>query len=131
LVGGIHPHKYCLPVAKREHHRLALREAAISGDSRFFLGTDSAPHLDQAKECASGCAGIFSVPVCLSILAHVFEEEGALDKLEAFTSLYGPQFYQLEPNERWTILEKNETPLNFPEYIDRWAEVVDSSMPRY
>lgn len=134
LVGGIHPHKYCLPVAKREHHRLALRQAVISGDPCFFLGTDSAPHLDQAKECASGCAGIFNIPVCMSILAHVFEEEGVLDKMEAFTSIYGPQFYQLPPNDRRIFLEKSDTPLNFPKQIDTASgkvTVFDPGFPLY
>ncbi len=98
LVGGIRPHYYCLPVAKREIHRLALREAATSGEARFFLGTDSAPHADPLKESACGCAGCFTATNTLSILAHVFEEEGALDRLEAFTSLNGAAFYGLDPN---------------------------------
>lgn len=95
LVGGIKPHYYCLPVAKREEHRLALRAAATSGDKRFFLGTDSAPHTDPNKECACGCAGVFSATNTMSCLAHVFEEESALDKLEGFASLHGPAFYGL------------------------------------
>ncbi|MCB1426222.1 MAG: dihydroorotase, partial [Notoacmeibacter sp.] len=95
LAGGIRPHYYCLPVAKRETHRLALRKAATSGDNRYFLGTDSAPHVDPLKECACGCAGIFSATNTLSCLAHVFEEENALDRLEAFASLNGPAFYRL------------------------------------
>ncbi|MBO6941069.1 MAG: dihydroorotase, partial [Deltaproteobacteria bacterium] len=90
LAGGIRPHYYCLPVAKRESHRLALREAATSGDARFFLGTDSAPHLDPLKESACGCAGIFTAINTMPLLAHVFEEEAALDRLEAFASLNGP-----------------------------------------
>ncbi len=98
LVGGIRPHYYCLPVAKREEHRLALRAAATSGDASFFLGTDSAPHVDALKETACGCAGCFTATNTLSILAHVFEEEGALDRLEAFTSLNGAAFYRLPPN---------------------------------
>ena len=84
LVGGIRPHYYCLPVAKREKHRLALRKAATSGDPTYFLGTDSAPHVDPLKETACGCAGVFSSTNTMSCLAHVFEEEGALDRLEAF-----------------------------------------------
>ncbi len=91
LAGGIRPHYYCLPVAKRESHRLALREAAVSGDPRFYLGTDSAPHCDPLKEAACGCAGCFTAPNALACLAHVFEEEGALDRLEAFASLNGPR----------------------------------------
>ena len=114
LAGGIRPHYYCLPVAKREEHRLALRGAATSGDARFFLGTDSAPHLDPLKECACGCAGIYSSVNTLSCLAHVFEEEGSLDKLEAFTSLNGPTFYRLAPNEARVTLERHETPWDYP-----------------
>ena len=99
LAGGIRPHYYCLPVAKREEHRLALREAATSGDAGFFLGTDSAPHTDAAKLQPCGCAGCFTAPNTMAILAHVFEEEGALDRLEGFTSLHGAAFYGLPPNE--------------------------------
>ena len=97
--GGLRPHMYCLPVAKRERHRLALRAAATSGDRRFFLGTDSAPHAIQDKESDCGCAGIFCAPTALSIYARVFEEEGALDRLEAFASLNGPAFYGLPAND--------------------------------
>ncbi|MFD0858112.1 dihydroorotase [Roseovarius aquimarinus] len=99
LAGGIRPHYYCLPVAKREEHRLALRAAATSGDARFFLGTDSAPHTDPAKLQPCGCAGCFTAPNTLPILAHVFEEEGALGQLEGFASLNGSTFYGLPPNE--------------------------------
>ncbi len=105
--GGINPHRYCLPIAKREAHRLALREAATSGDSCFFLGTDTAPHLIGAKESACGCAGIFSAPAALELYTQVFDEEGALDKLEAFASLNGPAFYGLEPNETEVTLTKH------------------------
>ena len=108
LAGGIRPHYYCLPVAKREEHRLALRRAATSGDARFFLGTDSAPHTDPNKESACGCAGCFTAPNTLSILAHVFEEEGALDRLEGFTSLNGPAFYGLPANETRITLSKGD-----------------------
>ncbi|PHP67276.1 dihydroorotase [Zhengella mangrovi] len=117
LAGGIRPHYYCLPVAKRETHRLALRKAATGGDSRFFLGTDSAPHVDPLKECACGCAGIFSATNTLSCLAHVFEEDGALDRLEAFTSLNGPAFYGLPVNPRTITLERRETPVAYPARI--------------
>jgi dihydroorotase len=98
FVGGIRPHLYCLPIAKREKHRRALRRAATSGSAAFFLGTDSAPHAAPTKETACGCAGIFSAPAALEIYAEVFEEEGALDRLEAFASLNGPAFYRLPPN---------------------------------
>jgi dihydroorotase len=106
LAGGIRPHYYCLPVAKRETHRLALRQAATSGDARFFLGTDSAPHTDGAKLQPCGCAGCFTAPNTLSILAQVFEQDGALDNLEAFTSLNGPAFYGLPPNEARITLRR-------------------------
>ncbi len=96
--GGLRPHAYCLPVAKRERHRLALRRAATSGDPRFFLGTDSAPHRARDKEAACGCAGIFSAPVAIESYAAVFDEDGALDRLEGFASLHGPAFYGLPPN---------------------------------
>jgi dihydroorotase len=97
--GGLRPHMYCLPVAKREPHRLALRRAAISGDAKFFLGTDTAPHLVADKERDCGCAGIFSAPVALEVYAGVFAEEAALDRFEAFASLNGPCFYGLPLNE--------------------------------
>ncbi|HUA52358.1 MAG TPA: dihydroorotase [Candidatus Sulfotelmatobacter sp.] len=102
--GGLRPHAYCLPIAKRERHRLALRRAAVSGDPRFFLGTDSAPHRAHDKETACGCAGIFSAPVALESYAVVFEAEGALDRLEAFASRNGPAFYGLPPNDETVTL---------------------------
>ena len=116
--GGLRPHHYCLPVAKREKHRLALREAATSGDSCFFLGTDSAPHSVGDKEMDCGCAGIFSAFSAIELYAQVFDEEGALDKLEGFASLYGPAFYGLDVNEDfvtlmkedWTVPERVEIP---------------------
>jgi dihydroorotase len=112
--GGIRPHLYCLPIAKRERHRQALRRAATSGNPAFFLGTDSAPHALPTKETACGCAGIFTAPAALEIYAGVFEEEGALDRFEAFASLNGPAFYRLPVNERritlrreaWTVPER-------------------------
>ncbi|UTW13226.1 dihydroorotase [Marinobacterium rhizophilum] len=124
LVGGIKPHYYCLPVAKRESHRLALRAAATSGDRRFFLGTDSAPHLRSAKESACGCAGIFNVSVCLETLATVFEQENALDKLEAFTSLNGPAFYGLEPNSDYLLLEKTAQAQPLPANVQAEGESI-------
>ncbi len=117
LVGGIKPHYYCLPVAKREEHRLALREAATSGDACFFLGTDSAPHIDPLKENACGCAGCFTATNTLSILAEVFETDGALDKLESFTSLNGPKFYRLPVNDDHVTLTKGD-PVTYPGKID-------------
>ena len=97
--GGIRPHLYCLPIAKREKHRLALRRAATSGSAHFFLGTDSAPHAIPTKETACGCAGICTAPCALELYAEVFDEEDALDRFEAFASLNGPAFYRLPVNE--------------------------------
>ncbi len=114
LVGGIRPHYYCLPVVKREKHRLALLRAATGGNRKFFLGTDSAPHLKGAKEAACGCAGVYSAPVALACLAQVFEDEGALDRLEGFASLHGPAFYGLPPNEDRVTLERTAAPLAAP-----------------
>ncbi|MEQ1496308.1 MAG: dihydroorotase [Novosphingobium sp.] len=107
FAGGIRPHMYCLPVAKREKHRQALRKAATSGSPKFFLGTDSAPHAVGAKEAACGCAGIFNAPFALESYVTVFEEEGALDKFEGFASLHGSAFYGLPVNEATVTLEKN------------------------
>jgi dihydroorotase len=115
FAGGIHPHLYCLPIAKREKHRRALRRAATSGNPRFFLGTDSAPHAVPAKETACGCAGIFAAPCALEIYAEVFEEEGALDRFEAFAALNGPEFYRLPPNAAQVSLRRE--PLLVPEHI--------------
>lgn len=106
LVGGIRPHAYCLPVAKREQHRLAVRAAATSGSPKFFLGTDSAPHLVGAKESACGCAGLFNAPFALESYLTAFDEDGALDKFEAFTSENGPRFYGLPLNEETITLER-------------------------
>ena len=116
LVGGIRPHAYCLPVAKREHHRLALRAAATSGSPQFFLGTDSAPHAKHLKEAACGCAGIFNAPFALESYIRVFEEEGALDKFEGFASAHGPRFYRLPLNEGTVTLER--APVTVPDAID-------------
>ena len=117
LVGGIHPHYYCLPVAKRESHRLALRKAATSGDASFFLGTDSAPHLTRLKEHACGCAGVFSATNTLSCLAEVFEQDAALGHLEAFTSLNGPAFYRLPANDETVTLTRG-APVAYPAVIE-------------
>jgi dihydroorotase len=134
LVGGIHPHFYCLPVAKREKHRLALRKAATSGDVRFFLGTDSAPHTDDRKESACGCAGIFTANNTVQLLAHVFEQEGALDKLEGFASVNGPQFYGLPLNGDKITLEKRDAAATFPARIETGegpVTVFDPGFPIY
>jgi dihydroorotase len=116
LVGGIRPHAYCLPVAKRETHRLALRKAATSGSTKYFLGTDSAPHAVSAKESACGCAGIFNAPYALESYVTVFDEEGALDRFEGFASEHGPRFYGLPLNEGTVTLERRE--VQVPEVVD-------------
>ena len=116
LVGGIRPHAYCLPVAKREKHRLALRKAATSGSPKYFLGTDSAPHAREAKESACGCAGIFNAPFALESYLAVFDEEGALDRFEGFASEHGPTFYRLPLNQERITLERAEVCV--PEVLD-------------
>ena len=116
FAGGLRPHAYCLPVAKREEHRLAVRKAAVSGKPNIFLGTDSAPHARHAKESACGCAGIFNAPYALESYATVFEEEDALDKLEAFASVNGARFYDLPVNEETVTLE--QWAVEVPEEID-------------
>jgi len=132
LAGGIRPHYYCLPVAKRERHRRALVEAATSGAACFFLGTDSAPHTDPAKEAACGCAGCFTAPVTLGILAEVFEGAGALDRLEAFASLNGAAFYGRAPNEDRVTLLRDPVPQTLPDKIETGAgpvTVFDPGIP--
>ena len=131
LVGGIKPHYYCLPVAKREEHRIALRKAATSGDPRFFLGTDSAPHTDPNKESACGCAGVFSATNTMACLAHVFEQDGALDKLETFTSLNGPVYYGLAPNAGTINLVKSAIPVEYPKHIETGEGPVTVFDPGY
>ncbi|HLE67856.1 MAG TPA: dihydroorotase [Burkholderiales bacterium] len=108
FLGGIRPHHYCLPVPKREEHREALVEAAISGNPKFFLGTDSAPHARRAKESACGCAGIYTAHAGIELYAIAFEEAGALDKLEGFASRFGPQFYGLSENRDTITLIREE-----------------------
>jgi len=130
LAGGIKPHYYCLPVAKRETHRLALLDAATSGNPCYFLGTDSAPHTDEAKQSACGCAGVFSATNTMSCLAEVFEAAGALDRLEGFTALLGPQFYGLAPNADTITLTKGD-PVEFPKHIDSGAGPVTLFNPGF
>ncbi|CAD7698535.1 unnamed protein product [Ostreobium quekettii] len=122
FVGGLRPHHYCLPVLKRELHRRAVCEAATSGSTKFFLGTDSAPHPRHAKESSCGCAGIFSAPVALSVYADAFEKAGALDQLEAFASINGPEFYGL-PRNRGSISLVQE-PWNPPDSYQFGDDVV-------
>ncbi|HKX79438.1 MAG TPA: dihydroorotase [Novosphingobium sp.] len=116
LVGGIRPHAYCLPVAKREKHRLALRKAATSGSAKYFLGTDSAPHARHAKEAACGCAGIFNAPFALESYLAVFDDEGALGKFEAFACENGPRFYGVPLNEGRVTLER--AAVTVPDVVD-------------
>ena len=111
FAGGLRPHAYCLPVAKRERHRVAVRKAATSGSPKFFLGTDSAPHTRGAKESACGCAGIFNAPFALESYAGVFEQEGALDRLEGFASVHGANFYGMPLNETSVTLERGDNPV--------------------
>ncbi|MDP2904456.1 MAG: dihydroorotase [Methylovulum sp.] len=107
LAGGLRPHHYCLPILKREHHRLALVAAATSGNPKFFLGTDSAPHQTSLKENACGCAGCFSAHAALELYAEAFDRADALDKLEGFASFYGADFYRLPRNTGMVTLEKS------------------------
>jgi dihydroorotase len=116
FAGGLRPHAYCLPVAKREEHRLAVRRAAVSGKPNIFLGTDSAPHTRHAKESSCGCAGIFNAPFALESYVTVFEEEDALDKFEAFASVNGARFYDLPVNEDLVMLERSR--VEVPEEIE-------------
>jgi len=111
LAGGIRPHYYCLPVAKRSRHRDALIAAAVSGDPRYFMGTDSAPHTDHAKLSPCGCAGMFTAPVAMACLAEVFSGQGHLDRLEGFASVFGADFYGFSPSEQTITLRRHDTPV--------------------
>lgn len=122
FAGGLRPHAYCLPVLKREQHRIAVRQAATSGAPNIFLGTDSAPHAREAKESACGCAGIFSAATAIELYAEIFEEDDALDRLEAFTSENGPRFYGLPQNEDTITLERRDQPI--PDTIGSDATIV-------
>ncbi|WGH78393.1 dihydroorotase [Jannaschia ovalis] len=123
LSHGMRPHFYCLPILKRDTHQAALRAAATSGEAKFFLGTDSAPHPTHAKEATCCAAGCFTAPHALPCLAHVFEEEAALDRLEGFTSLHGPAHYGLPVNEDRITLEKG-APLDLPARIEGHGQTV-------
>ena len=122
LAGGIRPHYYCLPVLKREEHRRALLRAATSGNPKFFLGTDSAPHPRLAKESACGCAGCFSAPLALELYAEAFEQAGALDRLEPFASHFGADFYGLPRNQGKVTLQR--IPWQVPEALTEGIELV-------
>lgn len=116
LVGGVHPHLYCLPVLKRNTHQQALQDVVVSGSPKFFLGTDSAPHAKDTKENACGCAGCFSAYAAIELYAEIFEDLGALDKLEGFASFHGPDFYNLPRNsDKITLIKQDWTaPLEMP-----------------
>lgn len=134
LVGGVRPHYYCLPIAKREEHRQALVKAACSGDARYFLGTDSAPHTRSTKESSCGCAGVFNAANTMACLATVFEEAQSLDKLEAFASLNGPRWYGLTPNAGTITLRKGQDPCPVPEPLavaDDWVVPFDPARDIY
>jgi len=130
--GGLRPHYYCLPVAKRERHRLALRKAVTSGDSCFFIGTDTAPHLASLKEAACGCAGVFVGATALQTYTQVFDEEGALDRLEKFASLNGANFYGLPVNTGTIQLKRQSVPMPTSIAVDGGDIVVfrgDEALP--
>jgi dihydroorotase len=124
FAGGLRPHAYCLPVAKREQHRLAVRRAAVSGSPKFFLGTDSAPHTVEKKEAACGCAGIFNAPFALETYLAVFEAEDALDRFEGFASEHGARFYGLALNEERVTFRRE--PVDVP---DRMPAAGSSLVP--
>jgi dihydroorotase len=129
---GLRPHFYCLPVAKRERHRLALVDAATGGGAQFFLGTDSAPHPDKDKETACGCAGIYVAPVTMSCLAQVFDDAGKIANLEKFVSLNGPGFYGLPVNDATLTMERSVDPATFPKSIflgDNAITLFDPGVP--
>lgn len=117
LVGGINPHYYCLPVLKREKHRIALVEAALSDNEKFFLGTDSAPHSIKSKETSCGCAGVFNSSNSISVVTEIFDQNKSLSKLESFLSLNGPKHYGLKNNNSKIKIVKNELPIKFPETL--------------
>ena len=117
FVGGIRPHNYCLPILKRESHRTTLLKAAVSGNPKFFLGTDTAPHLTKDKESACGCAGVFNATYCLSILAQLFDNENSLNNLEKFISINGANHYNLKTNNEKILMVKPNEPLSFIEYL--------------
>ena len=132
--GGLRPHYYCRPVAKREHHRIAILKAATSGNANFFLGTDSAPHFDDNKESSCGCAGIFSAPNALSCIVQIFEEDSCLQNLEKFISTNGSKFYNLPLNSTFTKFTKFKEPVNHPKKINvgnKFITVFDPDFPLY
>ena len=131
FVGGIRPHNYCLPILKREPHRKALVEAAVSGDPKFFLGTDTAPHLAKDKESSCGCAGVFNATYCVSILAQLFDNENALPKLENFISKNGALHYNLKINKNKIKLIKLRKRLVFKKFLNVNKEKIKIFEPNF
>ena len=131
LVGGIKPHYYCLPILKRENHRLSLVEAATSQNTKFFPGTDSAPHLKKDKESSCGCAGVFNATYCMSVLAQLFEQENSLDRLENFVSINGARHYGLELNKERLTLEKSEVSISFKKSLQFQDNQIDIFKPDF
>ncbi|MFL2802357.1 MAG: dihydroorotase [Paracoccaceae bacterium] len=129
--GGLRPHYYCRPIAKRELHRVAIRKAATSGNLKFFLGTDSAPHFDNNKENSCGCAGIFSAPNALGYVAQVFEEDFSLNNLENFISINGANFYNLPLNSTFTKFTKFNEPIKYPDKINVGKKLITVFNPGY
>ena len=117
FVGGIRPHNYCLPILKKETHRKALIDAAVSGNPKFFLGTDTAPHLTKDKESACGCAGVFNATYCIQVLTQLFDNENSLHNLEKFISRNGANHYNLKTNNETILMSKSSEELNFREYL--------------
>ena len=118
FVGGIRPHNYCLPILKRETHRESLIKAATSGNSKFFLGTDTAPHFTLDKESACGCAGVFNATYCMSIITQLFDDADSLDKLEKFTSINGAKHYGLKTNQERILISKEIEPIKFKKFLN-------------
>ena len=129
--GGIRPHFYCRPIAKREEHRIAVRAAATSGNFKFFLGTDSAPHFDHNKENSCGCAGVFSSPNALGYVAQVFEEDSCINNLENFISINGAKFYNLPLNSSLTQFRKLKEAIKYPEKIKVGKNMITLFNPGY
>ena len=131
FVSGIKPHNYCLPILKRESHRKALVEAAISGNPKYFLGTDTAPHLTTDKESACGCAGVFNSTYCLSILAQIFDNEKVLPNLEKFVSRNGANHYNLKTNDETIVMVKSNQALSFKEYLNINEQMIKIFKPDF
>ncbi len=131
FVGGIRPHNYCLPILKRETHRTVILEAAVSGNPKFFLGTDTAPHLTIDKESACGCAGVFNATYCLSILAQLFDNENALHNLEKFISRNGANHYNLKTNKDTILLFKSSEAFSFRDYLNIGKQKIQIFKPDF